>query len=63
MTFQKVKNLLSLNPLNPMKQQNKTTTMLMTLVMVMVMVMVMVIVLKLKASTNTPITSNLSIHF
>jgi hypothetical protein len=59
MTFQKVKNLLSLNPLNPMKQQNKTT--LMTLVMVMVMVIV--IVLKLKASTNTPITSNLSIHF
>jgi hypothetical protein len=59
MTFQKVKNLLSLNPLNPMKQQNKTTTMLMTLVMVMVMV----IVLKLKASTNTPNTSNLSIHF
>jgi hypothetical protein len=59
MTFQKVKNLLSLNPLNPMKQQNKTTTMLMTLVMVMVMV----IVLKPKASTNTPITSNLSIHF
>jgi hypothetical protein len=58
MTFQKVKNLLSLNPMNPVKQlRNKTTTMLMMLVMVMVMV------LKPEAPTNTPNTSNLSIHF